>query len=111
MKKHALLFAVLFLGAWAVASAQTFNVVFQVDMTVQIAKGAFDPAADKVQARGDFNNWGTTDMAPISAGSKVYSATIAAAAGTAKYKFFFKHGSNDVWEAIKLQVQKTVSST
>ena len=99
MKKHALLFAVLFLGAWAVASAQTFNVVFQVDMTVQIAKGAFDPAADKVQARGDFNNWGTTDMAPISAGSKVYSATIAAAAGTAKYKFFFKHGANDVWES------------
>lgn len=99
MKKHALLFAVLFLGAWAMASAQTYNVVFQVDMSVQIAKGTFDATKDKIQLRGDMNNWGTTDMSPVSAGSKIYSVTVATAAGTAHYKFYFKHGTTDVWES------------
>ena len=36
------------------ALAQNFNVTFQVDMSVQIAKRTFDPAADKIQVRGKF---------------------------------------------------------
>ncbi|MCX6170123.1 MAG: T9SS type A sorting domain-containing protein [Ignavibacteriales bacterium] len=103
MKKYALLFVVLFFGAWiSTAVAQTFNVTFQVDMSVQIAKTTFDPTKDVIQVRGDFNNWGTTDMTPISADSKIYRATIACAAGTAKYKYYFKHGTGvtaDVWES------------
>jgi len=41
MKKHLLFFSILILGAWSLAFGQSFNVTFQVDMTVQIAKGAF----------------------------------------------------------------------
>ncbi|MCX6175468.1 MAG: T9SS type A sorting domain-containing protein [Ignavibacteriales bacterium] len=100
MKKHVLLFVVLFLGAWVTTFAQTFNVVFKVDMSVQIKKGTFNPAADKIQAKGDFNSWGATDMAKLAAPQdSIYSATIACAAGVAHYKFYFKHGTTDVWES------------
>lgn len=99
MKKLSLLFSVVFLVAWVASNAQNYNVTFQVDMTVQIAKGAFDPAADKIQVRGSFNEWGTTDMTPTAEGSKVYAATISVPAGIIKYKFFFKHGTTETWES------------
>ncbi len=99
MKKRVVLFSIIFFGWCFAALAQNFNVTFQVDMSVQIAKKTFDPAADKIQVRGSFNGWGTTDMAPTATGSKIYSAIVAVPTGTAAYKFFFKHGSNDVWES------------
>jgi hypothetical protein len=39
--------------------------VFQVDMTQQIALGAFTPGTSVVYARGSFNNWGNSPDAPF----------------------------------------------
>jgi hypothetical protein len=97
MSKIKLLFGIFFLGVWVAAFGQN-NVTFQVDMSVQIAKGTFDTAKDTLTARGDFNSWGTTNMAPKAAGSKIYTVTASAATGTLHYKFYFKHLGADNWE-------------
>jgi Secretion system C-terminal sorting domain/Starch binding domain len=99
MKKYVLLLNILLLSAWSPSFGQNFNITFQVDMTVQIAKGAFNTATDTVQARGDFNGWGSTNMAPVSKGSMIYAATIAVPSGTAHYKFYFKDSGTDYWES------------
>lgn len=106
MKKRVILFSIIFFGWCFAALAQNFNVTFQVDMSVQIGKKLFDPAADKIQARGSFNAWGTTDMAPISAGSKIYSVKIAVPSGPAAYKFYFKHGTTEYWESDQATASK-----
>ncbi len=82
-------------------NAQTVNVTFQVDMSVQAAKGAFDPAADAVEIRGDFNGWDFTDQHFLTDddGDSVYVGTITAnASSTVLYKFFFS--ANDTWESL-----------
>jgi len=98
MKKHLLFFSILILGAWSLAFGQSFNVTFQVDMTVQIAKGAFNTASDKIELSGDFNSWGASDMAPVSTGSKIYAVSVSVPAGTAHYKFYFTDNGTTTWE-------------
>jgi hypothetical protein len=56
MKKNMPILGVIFF-AWAMASAQTGNVTFQVDMRVQVLKGYFNPGTDVVTIPGGFNNW------------------------------------------------------
>ncbi len=97
MRKLSLLFAVLFLGAWSAAFAQNFDVTFQVNMSVQIAKGAFDPAKDAISVRGSFNEWGKTDMTDPDA-DKIYTVKVSVAAGQVKYKYFHNAGGKDNWE-------------
>ena len=73
--------------------AQTVDVTFQVDMSVKIATGFFDPANDVVTCPGDFNNWlneppPNTEKVMTDMGDSVYSITIAMAPNTTYgYKF------------------------
>ena len=56
MKKIFALLSVMLIFGWATTLAQV-NVTFQVDMSVKIATGTFNPATDFVTCPGGFNNW------------------------------------------------------
>ncbi|MBU6410399.1 MAG: hypothetical protein KGR98_08420 [Verrucomicrobia bacterium] len=64
----------LLLGTARFASADTL-VTFQVDMSVQVQGGSFNPATDTVSARGSFNGWGTFVLTnnPSSANTNLYT--------------------------------------
>lgn len=78
------------------------NVTFQVNMATQIAAHAFDPAADTVNLRGEFNTWGMTPMAPDAANPDVYVATVevpSAPGSLVPYKFHIARGAGgETWE-------------
>jgi hypothetical protein len=56
MRKLFLLIS-LFLITGVFLQAQTVDVTFQVDMSVKIATGYFNPGSDVVTCPGGFNNW------------------------------------------------------
>ena len=56
MRKSILLFSLLLITG-VLLQAQTVDVTFQVDMSVKIATGYFNPATDVVTCPGGFNNW------------------------------------------------------
>jgi len=90
----------LMLFAAFMMNAQTVNVTFQVDMSVQAAKGAFDPAADQVEVRGSFNGWDFGDQHFLTDdnGDSVYVGTITSDANTTiNYKFYYS--ANETWES------------
>lgn len=99
MKKTLLFISVVFLGTIISLNAQTVSVTFQVDMTVQNMRGAFNPDADLIQIRGSFNEWGTTDMSDDDS-DLIYSVTVdgISANSTAAYKFFHT-GKGGTWES------------
>lgn len=53
MKKWYILLFTFFIATWNFAQ----TVEFQVDMSVQTLKGAFDPAVDSIRVAGSFTNW------------------------------------------------------
>jgi hypothetical protein len=58
MKKCFYLLALMLIFGWSTSLlAQNVNVTFQVDMSVKIATGSFNPATDLVTCPGGFNNW------------------------------------------------------
>ena len=57
MKKCFTLVTLLLIFGWTTIVAQTVNVTFQVDMSVKIATGYFNPSTDVVTCPGGFNNW------------------------------------------------------
>ncbi|MBI4811389.1 MAG: hypothetical protein HY800_08140, partial [Ignavibacteriales bacterium] len=58
MKKIAILcLAVGIIGSFFQLDAQTADVTFQVDMSVRMLEGKFNPATEVVTVPGDFNNW------------------------------------------------------
>ena len=57
MKKYLQIIPLLLLFGFTQLNAQDVNVTFQVDMSVQIAKGNFDASTDVVTIPGGFNNW------------------------------------------------------
>jgi len=58
------------------APAVTVDVTFSVDLSVQIAAGAFQPDTMGVEVRGSFNNWaGGLALVRIAPTSSVYSGT------------------------------------
>ncbi|MCI0559434.1 MAG: hypothetical protein MN733_13140, partial [Nitrososphaera sp.] len=88
MRKLLLLICLLLVPLLAL-QAQTVSVTFQVDMTVQIAKGAFNPATQKIWVRGSLNDWGQTEMSDApDDGDSVYTVTVAGVAQdtTVQYK-------------------------
>ncbi len=97
MKKSSILFALLLFGAFTLINAQNVNVTFQVDMSVQAAKGAFNPASDGVSVRGSFNDWGETAMTDDD-GDSVYVATVEIAANSSQEYKFFHSGNGGTWE-------------
>jgi hypothetical protein len=98
MKRFFSTFSLLLLTAFMI-NAQTVNVTFQVDMSVQAAKGAFDPATDQVLLKGDFDGWGAGQTLDDVGGDSVYVGTITVNANsTVFYKFFYS--ANDTWESL-----------
>jgi len=88
----------------------TAHILFQVDMRVQMAIGAFVPdSGDQVLVRGSFNGWGESSvMTPstIHSGVWEYDATLTMNPGdTIEYKYYIKTSrtsgklpSNGGWE-------------
>ncbi len=48
------------------------EVTFQVDMSIQMLSGLFDPATDKVVVRGSFNGWGGEDQLLDANGDSIF---------------------------------------
>jgi hypothetical protein len=100
---------VLLLLLFAVNSlyAQSYNVTFKVDMSVQMARGIF-ASSDKVTVKGNFNSWSDSDPFTASGTEGIYELTVniptsAMTDGkTLNYKFFSNnlHAANGGWETI-----------
>lgn len=76
-----------------------FNATFQVDMATVIACSIVDSVD---VAGGVINGWaGGSKLTPVSAGSSIYSITIALDSGEVEYKFRKFTGSNVKWEGLK----------
>jgi hypothetical protein len=93
MKKLILLFSIVLITG-VFLQAQTVDVTFQVDMSVKIATGYFDPGTEVVTCPGDFNNWlnepppNTDKVMEDPDNDSVYTITIAMAPNTTYgYKF------------------------
>lgn len=95
MKKTFTMLAIMLLFGWSTTLlAQTVNVTFQVDMSVKIATGYFNPATDVVTCPGDFDNWlneppaNTEKVMTDPNNDSVYTITLAMAPNaTYGYKF------------------------
>ncbi|MFA7418383.1 MAG: T9SS type A sorting domain-containing protein [Melioribacteraceae bacterium] len=61
MKKLTVLILALLVVAWSGSMAQTYKVTFKVNMKLELQLGKLT-TADKVSARGNFNDWGETEM-------------------------------------------------
>ncbi len=103
LKKRFLVPLALLLGLSSTAFADV-TVTFQVDMTVQIALGNFDPVNDIVVVRGDFNGWSGTDPTCIDNGEGVYQGDWVFGDGdiglTQEFKYVMVTTEGDVWESI-----------
>ncbi len=110
MKKIIPIFLTLFFLSFVIY-AQNYNVTFKVNMSVEIAKGKFDPAQNQVSVRGSFNGWGETPMSDTD-GDKIYEVTTQVPAGKLEYKFFHNgaKATNGGWESIDNRVVDNVSS-
>lgn len=111
MKKIIIPTLILFLFNFAKIYAQNYNVTFKVNMSVEIAKGKFDPAANQVSVRGSFNGWSETPMSDAD-GDKIYEVTTQVPAGKLEYKFFHNgaNAANGGWESIDNRVVQNVTS-
>ncbi|MFA3783697.1 T9SS type A sorting domain-containing protein [Melioribacteraceae bacterium 4301-Me] len=105
MKKILLPLTVILLSSFALSYAQTYNVTFQVNMKVEFKKGKIS-GGDVVSVRGNFNDWGESNLSDADNDS-IYTGTIAVEAskldnGKMYYKFF-SHGAgadNGGWETM-----------
>ena len=99
MKKY-LTAIFLFVVAAFTMNAQTVNVTFKVDMSVQSAKGAFDSTTDQVEVRGSFNGWdfGDNKYLDDADGDMIYETTLAVNANEELQYKFFHTGGEGTWE-------------
>lgn len=105
MKKILLPLTLVLLSSWALSYAQTYNVTFQVNMKVEFKKEKIS-GGDIVSVRGNFNDWGESNLSDADNDS-IYTGTIAVDAskltgGKMDYKFF-SHGAgadNGGWETM-----------
>lgn len=105
MKKLTLLFSLLFLFL-SVTMAQTYKVTFKADMRIEIQQERM-LSTDKVTVRGNFNDWGETEVTNDGTGIYTGVLDVPAAkleAGTNKlYYKYFSHGAgiaNGGWETV-----------
>lgn len=98
---------IVYFGDAAYAPTFTNNVTFQVDMSVQIAKGNFDPNSAYMECRGSFNNWGNPQFLltnnPNATNPDLYTGVFAVIAGkgttpTIQYKFWGSDLGNSGYE-------------
>lgn len=92
-----------------------YSFTFAVDMSVQIGRGAFDPATQTVAVAGSFTDWGTSpiDLAEDSGTSGLYAGVIDAtvdAPGNAQFKFVIRNadGTINAWENVDPNVTNEV---
>ena len=100
-------FPIVYFSDTPYAPTYTNNVTFQVDMSVQVAKGNFDPNSATVEARGSFNNWGNPQLQltnnPNAANPDLYTGVFPIIAGkgttpTISYKYWASDEGNGGWE-------------
>ncbi|MCD4731961.1 MAG: hypothetical protein K8R74_15250, partial [Bacteroidales bacterium] len=111
MKKLSILLIAVLLISFTANTAEAADVTFQVDMSVQIMKGNFDPLTQKVRVTGDLvdPNWDPA-QAPILAdedSNYVYTTTLQIAAGSYAYKYLI----GSAWGNDELQGQPNRSLT
>jgi hypothetical protein len=86
-----------------VGSPANIPLTFQLDMSVQTARGAFDPAADTVFAAGTFNNWSSSDLQMTNSPAKpnLFTGSVVdsgdGVGATIQYKFVV---NGSTWESI-----------
>jgi hypothetical protein len=86
----------------SVASATTV-LTFQVDMSQQIAAGAFVSGADAVNVHGTFNGWGNYSLTnnPAGANPSLYTGTVVDSSDATGAKLEYKYCINDGgWESL-----------
>jgi hypothetical protein len=92
--------AALLIGTALVASAVPVTV--QVNMSVQVATGAFDPAVHTVEIHGSFDNWGAgTVLTQDASDPNLYATTldVSGSPGTQiNYKFVMNRSGSLAWE-------------
>jgi hypothetical protein len=83
-------------------SLKAIKVSFKCNMELDIAKGGFDPAADKVSLRAGFNGWAegaTVLKKPLSGTIYTYDTTMAMMPGNGvDYVYTYTHKGNVTWE-------------
>jgi len=99
MKKVFLLFCLMLLTGVPL-QAQTVDVTFQVDMSIQMARTIFNATTDTVRIRGSFDGWGAgLDMSDADNDS-VYVVTVTSQPqSTVIFYKFFHTGTNGTWES------------
>jgi len=106
MKKLTVLVLALLVVAWSGSMAQTYKVTFKVNMKLELQLGKLT-TADKVSARGNFNDWGETQMLDAD-GDKIYEVEASfdkaklTDGKTLAFKFFHNgaKATNTGWESI-----------
>jgi hypothetical protein len=83
-------------------SLKPIKISFKCNMELDIAKGGFDPATDKVSLRAGFNSWGegvTPLKKPLSGTIYTYDTTMAMLPGASfEYVYTYSHNANTTWE-------------
>ncbi len=85
--------------------ARAVPVTFQVDVSIQMALGKFNPGSDTVIAAGSFDNWSTTllVLSPSASNPNIYMGTYNDTAdpvgGTMQYKYILNSGGTLNWES------------
>ncbi len=106
MKKLTVLILALLVVAWSGSMAQTYKVTFKVNMKLELQLGKLT-TADKVSARGNFNDWGETEMKDAD-GDMIYEVQASfdkaklTDGKTLAFKFFHNgaKATNTGWESI-----------
>ena len=70
------LFVTVALILLIVSVGYTQSIDFKVNMSVQMKRGAFDPATDTVYVSGTFNSYGTTDVMTDLDNDSIYTITL-----------------------------------
>jgi len=80
--------------------AQTVDVTFQVDMSIEIATETFNPGTNQVEIRGDFDGWGAGLVLSDADNDSVYTVTmIGQPQNTTIFYKFFHTGNKGTWES------------
>lgn len=78
------------------ASAQV-SVTFQVDLSVQIQRGAFDPVGERVDVAGSFNGWGST-LTPLADPDRDSVYVVVVGGFSPGDSFEYKFRFNGAWD-------------